>query len=190
MKGFDIAQVLTKITALSYKNKGYNFVIRYISLESIEQPGDLTTAEADIILSVGLQLGIVQHAFSPKTTVNAGIGTIYGQRAVQHCKDIGINRGTVIWLDLEEVQGDVLGYCKNWLLAVKSKDYLAGLYVGGNCGLNTSQLDVLNFDAYWKSASNVPNLIIHHYCMTQTLNNATIDDDVENVGFPTMFMMP
>jgi hypothetical protein len=190
MKGFDIAQILTKITALSYKNKGYNFVIRYISLESIEQPHDLTTAEADVILSVGLQLGIVQHAFLPKTTLNANMGTTYGQRAVQHCRDIGINKGVVIWLDLEEVQGDVLGYCKNWLLAVKSGDYLAGLYVGSNCGLNTLHLDLLNFDGYWKSASNEPNLLIHHYCMVQTLNNAVIDDDVTGKEIPGLFMQP
>jgi hypothetical protein len=33
MKGFDTNQVSTKETAQGYKNKGYNFVIRYISLE-------------------------------------------------------------------------------------------------------------------------------------------------------------
>ena len=53
-QGFDAAAVLNSHAAATFRQAGFAFCIRYLSRALGQQHGDLTTAEADLILDAGL----------------------------------------------------------------------------------------------------------------------------------------
>jgi len=59
--GFDTNTPVSLAAAAGFHNDGFRFCLRYLSLGAGQQPGDLTTAEANHILDGGLALMPVQH---------------------------------------------------------------------------------------------------------------------------------
>ena len=54
--GFDAATALNSHAAATFRQAGFAFCIRYLSRGLGQQPGDLTAAEAGLILDAGLAL--------------------------------------------------------------------------------------------------------------------------------------
>ncbi len=190
-RGFDTDSVVTRSEAQEFASQGYRFCLRYLSLGQNTARGDLTAGEAQNILNAGLALMPVQHVRSPGWIPTGTLGSTDGTNAAVHAQALGVPPGTTIWMDLEgvapraEVQA-VIDYCTNWYAAMKVYQYLPGIYVGANCGLNTQELDALPFDCYWKSFSNVPPIAKHAYQMVQsrapsTVNGLTVDLDTIHI---------
>ena len=189
--GFDADSPISQGTAQAFAGQGYRFCVRYLSLQASTAPGDLTAAEAQGILEGGLALMPVQHVLEPGWTPTAQLGEEHGANAAAQALAIGVPPQVNVWLDLEGVNAgatpqDVIAYCTSWFQEVSVKDYLPGLYVGANCGLDGQQLYDLPFQHYWHSESTVPAIPGRGYQMMQkqqsgTVNGLSIDVDTTMV---------
>lgn len=189
--GFDADSIISQSTAQAFASQGYRFCVRYLSLQASTAPGDLTAAEAQAILAGGLALMPVQHVLEPGWTPSAQLGEEHGANAAAQALAIGVPPQVNLWLDLEGVSAgaapqDVIAYCTSWFQEVSLKDYLPGLYVGANCGLDGQQLYNLPFQHYWHSESTVPAIPGRGYQMLQraqsgTVNGLSIDVDTTMV---------
>src|ERR1700689_4315580 len=79
-KGFDINAPLTAAQCATMLASGYIFCLRYIS-RGTENSGDLSAAEAAIILNAGLALMPVQHFSGDGWSPSGDLGKAYGQAA-------------------------------------------------------------------------------------------------------------
>jgi hypothetical protein len=134
------------------------------------------------ILSAGLALGALQHAASSGWYPTQELGEEYGRNAAQNAQSVGLPQGVNIWLDLEGVSssasaGDVSSYCNAWFSQVSAAKYVPGLYVGAGCILDADQLEALNVEYFWKSASSVP-YPSNGYCMVQSIDSSYVVDGV------------
>ncbi len=179
-QGFDTDTVVTAAVALEFYNSGYIFCIRYLSLGSGQASGDLSTTEANHILSAGLGLMAVQHVRSSGWSPTGALGTTDGTNAGSNASAVGFPSGVNIWCDLEGVlagttAANVIAYCNNWYTAVHAAGYVPGIYVGANAILTGAQLySDLDFQHYWKSLSSVPAIPTRGYQMTQTAVSGTV----------------
>lgn len=190
--GFDANTVITDEIAQTFFAQGYRFCLRYLS-RGPESPSDLSAAEAEVILQSGLALMAVQHVRLPNWQPTGALGQQDGQAAAQNAADVGFPPGVSIWCDLEGVQAgtdaqNVIDYCNSWFTAVAGAGYIPGLYVGFGSGLNEQQLFNLNFQHYWRSQSNVPNVGSRGYQMIQLfpevkVNGIGVDIDVTQSDF-------
>jgi len=201
LTGFDVNQVLTAAQALSLKNAGYDFCIRYIPRTATLISGNLTNAEAINILNAGLALMAVQHVALPGWAPTASLGTAYGSYAATYAMQaVGLPAGMNIWCDLEEVApasapADVIAYCQAWYQAVYAAGYVPGIYVGYGVVLNEQQLySNLSFQHYWR-AYNGPLVATRGYQLIQktevTVHGITIDPDVtqnDNLGGAVLWL--
>jgi hypothetical protein len=171
--GFDTDTKLDLATAKLFRQSGYDFCLRYISLSS-ENSYDLDREEAQVILNAGLALMPVQHVRYAGWLPNAALGTQTGKTAADNAIQVGFPSKVNVWLDLEGISSaatatDVIAYCNSWYDAVAQAGYLPGLYVGANSILDSQQLySNLNFQHYWHSLSIVPNVAVRGYQMIQT----------------------
>jgi hypothetical protein len=171
--GFDTDTKLDLSTAKLFRQSGYDFCLRYISLGG-ENSYDLDTAEAEAILDAGLALMPVQHVRYAGWMPDAELGTQTGQNAADDATHVGFPPNVNVWLDLEGINPNatteaVIAYCNSWYDAVAQAGYLPGLYVGANSILDSQQLyDNLKFQHYWHSLSLVPNVAVRGYQMVQS----------------------
>jgi hypothetical protein len=74
--GFDTNSVLNRGICEVAKARGFEFCIRYVSRQDVQPTGDLSEAEANVILSAGLALMPVQHVapqnWSPSQALESG----------------------------------------------------------------------------------------------------------------------
>ena len=147
-KGFDTTAVLSTTQAKRFKDDGFTFCVRYLSLFSTEKEasdGDLTHKEADEILDAGLALMAVQHVRLRGWTPSGLLGTQTGNHAANNALFVGLPAGVNIWLDLEGANNDtpandVIAYCNNWFKQVASVGYVPDIYVGFDALLTSEQL--------------------------------------------------
>ncbi len=171
--GFDTDTKLDLTIAKLFRQSGYSFCLRYISLDS-ENSADLDQDEAQAVLNAGLALMPVQHVRYAGWMPDASLGTQTGQTAADNAIHVGFPAKINVWLDLEGINPDatadaVLAYCNSWYAAVAQTGYLPGLYVGANSILDSQQLyGDLKFQHYWHSLSIVPNVAVRGYQMTQS----------------------
>ncbi|MHC8306387.1 glycoside hydrolase domain-containing protein [Pseudomonas sp. PB3P13] len=186
-RGFDTDTVISSATAQQFAAQGYTFCIRYLSLGSGQDPGDLSSIEASEILASGLALMVVQHVDNPGWSPSQNAGQTNGNNAAANADTVGLSPGLNVWCDLEGVATsataqDVIDYCSAWYNSVSAAGYVPGLYVGANAVLNGQQLYDLPFEHYWQSCSEVPAVAVRGYQMVQTfvqnsVNGVGIDDD-------------
>jgi hypothetical protein len=177
MRGFDTATALTAADATAFAAAGFVFAIRYVSRTTPEAAGDLSAAEAAVILQAGLALMAVQHCEAEGWTPSAQLGTAYGQAAAANAAAAGLPPGVSLWLDLEGVASGtsaqvVVMYCNAWYDVVAAAGYLPGLYVGVGQVLTGEQLyHDLKFHYYWTPTSQyVPTIAVRGSCLRQTIN--------------------
>jgi hypothetical protein len=192
MKGIDCNVKLIRETAKIVKDKGYEFVIRYVG--RLKQASfDIDKSEIDVILKAGLKVGIVQHCpGKPGILPSKELGIEYGSNATKFAKEAGYKAGCIIYLDLEDVNADyknrkqeIIDYCNNWYDEVLKGGYTPGIYIGFNVWLTGSELyGKLRFQHYWKSLSRVPDIPNRGYEMIQTAGNpiAGFSIDVNTVS--------
>ncbi len=176
--GFDTDTKLDLATAKLFRQSGYDFCLRYVSLGS-ESSYDLDHDEAQAILDAGLALMPVQHVRYAGWLPDATLGTQTGQTAANNAIQVGFPPKVNVWLDLEGISSsattqNVIAYCNSWYDAVAQAGYLPGLYVGANSILDSQQLySALKFQHYWHSLSIVPNVAVRGYQMIQS-NGGTV----------------
>jgi hypothetical protein len=183
-RGFDTTVVLDTALARRFKQEGYSFCIRYLSLFSTDDEvadGDLTRPEAEAILDAGLALMVVQHVRSPGWVPSATLGLQTGNHAANNAIFVGLPAGMNVWLDLEGVNSsspatDVIDYCNSWFNQVQFVGYVPGIYVGASAQLTSDQLYYsLKFQHYWQSGSIVPDVTVRGYQMVQTALDQTLN---------------
>ena len=174
--GFDITDPLNPATAKQYRNKGYQFCIRYLSHDKSAKSSfvDLTTDEAQIILDAGLALSAVQHPLKVPWVPTAQLGQTFGANAAAYAGDAGLPAGVNVFLDLEGVKvgaadTDVIAYCNAWFAEVEAVGYVSGVYIGAAPGLSADQL-------YW-------NLKTKHYWKGGSSSKAGVPDDIPQRGY-------
>ncbi|WNZ27277.1 DUF1906 domain-containing protein [Leptolyngbya sp. NK1-12] len=185
--GFDTDTKLDLATAKLFRQSGYDFCLRYVSLGS-ESSYDLDHDEAQAILDAGLALMPVQHVRYAGWLPDATLGTQTGQTAANNAIQVGFPPKVNVWLDLEGISSsataqNVIAYCNSWYDAVAQTGYLPGLYVGANSILDSQQLySALKFQHYWHSLSIVPNVAVRGYQMIQsdggTVHGVGIDKNI------------
>lgn len=185
--GFDTDTKLDLATAKLFRQSGYDFCLRYLSLSG-ENSYDLDREEAQAILEAGLALMPVQHVRYAGWLPDASLGTQTGKTAADNAIQVGFPSKINIWLDLEGINPaatatNVISYCNTWYEAVAQAGYLPGLYVGANSILDSQQLySDLKFQHYWHSLSIVPNVAVRGYQMIQsdggTVHGVGIDKNV------------
>ncbi len=185
--GFDSNTKISPKVAQQFVTQGFRFCLRYVS-RGPQPPGDLSAAEANGILDAGLALMPVQHVRASGWQPSPTLGERDGTFAAQNSRLVGFPPAVNVWCDLEGVRkgatsDEVIGYCNAWYAAVKSAGYLPGLYVGASSRLNEQQLANLEFQNYWRSQSNVPNVGSRGFQLIQlypevTRNGIGIDIDV------------
>jgi hypothetical protein len=175
-KGFDTDTPLTAKAAAAFVKAGFRFAIRYLSLEAGSGAGDLTDAEARVILGTGLALMAVQHVEASGWRSIGELGQRRGQAAAENARAAGLPAGVSLWLDLEGValnaaSAEIIAYCNAWFGAVGEAGYAPGLYVGAGAGLTGAQIEGLSCRRFWQSGSVVPALPNRGYCMTQSISS-------------------
>lgn len=203
IRGFDTDTTLDTASAQAFA-RNYTFCLRYVSLGSTLDSGDLTSTEAHSILAAGLALMPVQHVRYPGWSPDSALGSTDGKNAASHAHAIGFPADVNVWLDLEGIAtgtaaAGVAAYANAWYVAVRRAGFVPGVYVGANSILSSEQLyyDLL-FRHYWRSASDVPDVMTRGYVMTQTLvpgtvNGISIDLDsagADNLGSNLQWLAP
>jgi hypothetical protein len=202
MKGFDTCTPLSLEKAKEFKNAGYDFCIRYVSLSN-NRTGDISTEEVNNIINAGLALGIVQHVRYSGWKPSAILGQNDAQMALNHLTQVGIPKGITVYVDLEGVASgtpasDIIAYANTWHDIISKAGYIPGIYIGANAYLSSEQLyNSLKFQHYWKSLSNVPDVAVRGYEMVQLRQinklGILIDEDVvitDNQGNTPIFIFP
>jgi len=179
MKGIDCNVKLIPETAKIVKDKGYEFVIRYVGRLK-QASNDIDKKEVETILNAGLKIGVVQHC-PPKPGIlpSKELGITYGQNAAKFAEEAGYKKGCIVYLDLEDVntdyrnrKQDIIGFCNCWYDEVLKAGYVPGVYVGFNVWLTGAELyGKLKFQHYWKSLSKVPDIPERGFEMIQTAGN-------------------
>jgi hypothetical protein len=77
--GFDANSVLNRHTCEAAKARGFDFCIRYVSRQDVQPVGDLSEAEANVILDAGLALMPVQHVAPKNWSPSQALGTRNGK---------------------------------------------------------------------------------------------------------------
>jgi len=185
--GFDVNSPMTAAGLAAFKQQGYSFCIRYLPRTASLLKGNLTIAEAQIILNAGMALMPVQHVSLPGWQPNTNLGTQYGNFAASYAKEIGLPAGINVWCDLEGVATgtppqDVIAYCQAWYNAVHAAGYVPGVYVGYDTMLTPDQLyNDISFQHYWR-AYNGPQVTTRGFQLIQktekTIDGITFDPDV------------
>jgi hypothetical protein len=159
VKGFDANVIITPDQADAFWNAGFRFALRYVGRTQMASH-DLSTDEAQMLLSKGFGLMPVQHVLGGEWMATGDLGTEYGANAAKFSQQIGFPPGVNVWLDLESVStqaaaADVIAYCNNWYAQVAGAGYVPGVYIGWQPGLSGQQLySSLKFQHYW-AAYNV-----------------------------------
>jgi len=122
--GFDANSVLNRRTCETAKARGFEFCIRYVSRQDVQPRGDLSEAEASIILDAGLALMPVQHVAPENWSPSPALGTRNGKNAAKHARQIGFPEGVNVWLDLEGTKAStphetMIAYCNAWFAEVE-----------------------------------------------------------------------
>lgn len=186
LRGFDANSVITPADAKRFFDAGYRFAVRYVR-RSTPHNFDLSTQEANAILSSGLGLMVVQHVAPDGWTPTRRDGQLYGAVAAGEAKRIGIPAGVMLWCDLEGVStsassDQVIDFCNQWHSQVLAAGFVPGLYVGWHPGLDARQLYFsLQFCHYW-GAYNVDVVpAARGFQMKQSVMREC--DAVQGVGF-------
>jgi hypothetical protein len=183
--GFDCNTKLTANSAAGLRSAGFTYAIRYVTRSATPPAGDLSAAEARLILNAGLALMPVQHVAPAGWVPTEAKGKTNGVNAVSHVNAVGFPAGVNVWLDLEGVAHNAaaeatIDYCNAWFEEVSTAGFVPGIYVGANAILNGDQLYWrLKTRHYWKSGSTVPDIPERGYCMVQRIVNG---DVVAGVG--------
>jgi hypothetical protein len=120
MRGLDANEDLT-LHAECMKSQGFDFAIRYYNTQDPSK--NLTLAEAQGLVRVGLQLGAVWEDGSPThpSYFSHSKGVVHGTTAYQMAMDkIGQPRGTPIYfaVDYDATPGDVGGVIKAYFQGI------------------------------------------------------------------------
>lgn len=128
-------------------------VMRYVPLPANNAASDIAPVEADLILSKGLQLLLVQHvragAWDPRLH-DPGVDAAV---ALLHAKSVGY--AGHLYLDLESIAAgvsaeDVRTFANGWFSTVKVAGFGAGLYHGFDAILSAAELfHSLICTTYW-----------------------------------------
>ena len=122
--GFDANSVLNHRICEVAKARGFEFCIRYVSRQDVQPVGDLSDAEANVILDAGLALMVVQHVAPENWSPSQALGTRNGKNAAKHARQIGFPDGVNVWLDLEGARTStphetIIAYCNAWFAEVE-----------------------------------------------------------------------
>ncbi|HEY4328067.1 MAG TPA: DUF1906 domain-containing protein [Mucilaginibacter sp.] len=189
LSGFDIDLILSAAQAQDFKDRGYDFCIRYVPRTAALAAStitNLTNTEALAILNAGLALMVVQHTANEGWAPTAALGTAYGGYAATYASQVAnLPQGVNIWCDLEVVAlhttaADVIAYCQAWYDAVNAAGYVPGLYVGWGIVLTDDQLyNNLSFQHYWRAYNAEVGVATRGYQLVQKnalkLNSITAD---------------
>ena len=144
--------------------------------------GDLSGAEANVILGAGLALMPVQHVAPENWSPSQALGTRNGKNAAKHVQQIGFPEGVNVWLDLEGAKTStphetMIAYCNAWFAEVEGAGFVPGVYVGAKAILTGNELFWrLTTKHYWKSGSRVPDIPHRGYQLVQSIiRNDKID---------------
>ena len=175
LQGIDANTVLDAADCRAIRARGYSFCVRYVARGESLPDGDLSTAEASVILDAGLALMPVQHVARSGWTPSRALGETNGKNAATHARDIGFPAGVNVWLDLEGVKrsathASVIDYCNAWFAEVADAGFVPGVYVGASAILTGDELFWrLRTRHYWKSGSTVPDIPHRGYQMIQKI---------------------
>ena len=138
-----------------------SFVFRYVSLDPVLKPGDITPNERDSIIGAGVPLLLVQHCRYPGWIANAVNGTQNGNAAGLDAQAVGYPPGAMLFVDLEGV-GDVGGpvdeYITAWAYAVQAYGFKPGLYQGYSCGIAPAVLaQHIEYGGFWSDFGDRQN---------------------------------
>ena len=128
--GFDTNSVLNRSICEVAKARGFEFCIRYVSRQDVQPTGDLSEAEANVILSAGLALMPVQHVAPENWSPSRALGIRNGKNAAKHARQIGFPEGVNVWLDLEGAKTStphetMIAYCNAWFAEVEGAGFAA-----------------------------------------------------------------
>jgi hypothetical protein len=127
--GFDANSVLNRRICELAKARGFEFCIRYVSRQDVQPVGDLSEAEANVILDAGLALMVVQHVAPENWSPSQALGTRNGKNAAKHARQIGFPDGVNVWLDLEGAKTStphetMIAYCNAWFAEVEGAGFV------------------------------------------------------------------
>src|SRR5258708_15097971 len=127
--GFDANSVLNRRICEVAKARGFEFCIRYVSRQDVQPVGDLSEAEANVILGAGLALMVVQHVAPENWSPSQALGTRNGKKAAKHARQIGFPEGVNVWLDLEGAKPStpheaIIAYCNAWFAEVEAAGFV------------------------------------------------------------------
>jgi hypothetical protein len=88
--GFDANSVLNRRICEVGKARGFEFCIRYVSRQDVQPAGDLSEAEANVIVGAGLALIAVQHVAPENWSPSQALGARNGKNAAKHARQIGL----------------------------------------------------------------------------------------------------
>jgi Domain of unknown function (DUF1906) len=174
-QGFDTASPISARQAAQARAMGFEFCIRYVSRQKGIPRGDLTSVEAQRILTAGLALMAVQHVSPEGWLPTKDLGMEYAGVAAANADQVGFPPGVNLWLDLEGIHhaapaAEVIQYCNAWFDKVAAAGFLPGIYVGGNAILSGDELYWrLRTKHYWRSESAVPDIPHRGYQLIQRI---------------------
>jgi hypothetical protein len=167
----DTDQKLSRSAMQAALNCGAKGLIRYIGLGMNPGAEDIDAEELSDAMFMGLGVMLVQHVRFEGWHPSALMGETDGTVACRHAKAAGYLEGASLWDDLEGILGtgqETVAYANAKFSEVEKQGFLQGEYVGFQVPLDGHQLfSNLHARSYWKSLSNVPEVVTRGYCMLQ-----------------------
>jgi len=156
---------------------GATGIIRYVGFGKTRGPLDISPAERDLIVtpkrSRRFGLLLVQHVRFDPWMPSEEMGHDDGEAALIHLAEVEYAPGSTFWDDLEGIaEGDTseptVDYANAKCQMILGGGFEQGEYIGDRVPLASAALyHELLADLYWKSASEVPDVLVRSYCMVQ-----------------------
>jgi hypothetical protein len=135
--------------AQALRAAGVTAIWRYVFFGS-PRPGDIDSAELNILLNAGLTVLLVQHVRNPGWMASPDQGTADGRAAVANAIKAGYVGRVALALDLEGVRNGAYEHAVAWCAEVRAASYRPVVYVGYSSGMAAAQLDALGPDVvFW-----------------------------------------
>jgi hypothetical protein len=176
----------TKAQLQALRDAGYVGIIRYLPLPLNDASHDIDASELKEILTIGLELLLVQHVRRPPWIPSLHSGSTDGASAAEWARGVGYPDAH-IYLDLEglapsALAADTIAYANAWARRVQQSGFRVGLYVGYDTFLSAEELyHDLVVNTYWSDPAMrhvATRGCAIHQGSDRTVADLTIDEDL------------
>jgi len=171
---------------LALKAIGFRGGVRTVTVEKAVDPSDVTAKEVENFMAAGLGLMLYQRPRNPGWLPSATLGKADAEVFVAKATAAQYMVGGTTWDDLEGIGGNgaaTIAYANAKAVDMRAAKFFLGDYVGFDVPLTGDELfHDLVVTTYWRSLSNVPDVVKRGYSMIQIAENVPVAGVVVDIN--------